>query len=476
MIFPRIAPGSATTLAATLVAALLLAACAGAPAPTPAPDAGSDAPVVPATSAIDDRAYRAFTLDNGLEVLVISDPSTDQAAAALAVEVGSFDEDDARLGLAHFLEHMLFLGTEKYPDPNEYGEYIAARGGSRNAYTSLDHTNYHFSIAADELYGGLDRFAQFFVAPLFTAELVDREKNAVHSEYQMQLRDDGWRTYMTQKRALNPAHPGSRFTIGSLETLADEDGRSVREDLLEFYADHYTAERMALVLLGREEVDTLAAWAEDLFSAVPSREVAPEPEAVPLFAEDDLPSLMRMQPVKERRVLELSFALPATDPIYRRNPGAYISNLVGHEGEGSLHARLTELGWIESLAAGTSRFGDDAALLGITVELTEAGLENWTRIGELLFAYLEQLRRDGIDRARFEEQARLAELAFRYREKGDAFGYVRSLASNLLVYPTEDVIRGPYALDEYDPALIADFLDRLRPERASTAGSRGSIA
>ncbi|MEE4299687.1 MAG: insulinase family protein [Pseudomonadales bacterium] len=471
MTFPRSTARYTPSLATTLLAALFVVACAGAPAPATAPTSESVAsgPIVPATSAIDDRSYRAFELENGLEVLVISDPATDKAAAALAVEVGSFDEDDDRLGLAHFLEHMLFLGTEKYPDPNEYGEYIAARGGSRNAYTALDHTNYFFSIAADELYGGLDRFAQFFVAPLFTAELVDREKNAVHSEYQMQLRDDGWRTYMTQKRALNPEHPGSRFTIGSLETLADSEGSSVREDLLEFYADHYTAERMALVLLGREELDTLTAWAEELFSPVPSRPVEPDPAPVPVYAAEDLPSLMRMQPVKERRVLELSFALPATDPVYRVNPGGYLSNLIGHEGEGSLHARLTELGWIESLAASSSRFGKDAGMLGITIELTESGLENWERIGEFVFAYLEQLRDGGVAQSRYEEQSRLAELAFRYREKSDAFGYVSSLASNMLVYPTEDVIRGPYVLDEYDEDLIDDFLDRLRPEFAQVA-------
>jgi secreted Zn-dependent insulinase-like peptidase len=464
---------AAQRLAAALTILALATACTGNPPPegssppaaAASPASGSDA-VRPVTGAIDDRDYRAFTLANGLSVIVVSDPATDKAAAALAVDVGSFDEDDDRLGLAHFLEHMLFLGTEKYPDPNEYGEYISARGGSRNAYTSLDHTNYFFSIAAEELEGGLDRFAQFFVAPLFTAELVQREKNAVNSEYQMQLRDDGWRTYMTQKRALNPAHPGSRFTIGSLDTLAGDD---IRDDLLDFYADHYTAEAMALVILGREDVDTLASWAADMFGAVASREVAAAGPSVPLFDPAALPSLMRMQPVKERRVVEFTFALPPTAPVYHINPGAYLSNLIGHEGEGSLHARLTELGWIDSLSAGSSRFGDDASVMTVTAELTEAGLENWERIGELLFAYVERLREDGIDAARYDEQSRLADLAFRYREKGDPFGYVRGLASNMLVYPPEDVIRGPFALDTFEAPVIARFLDHVRPELAQVA-------
>ena len=440
-----------------------LTGCSVGPGPIADPGATQQIPV---RGAIDDRDYRYFTLANGLQVLLVSDPATDKAAASLAVNVGSFDESDARPGLAHFLEHMLFLGTEKYPAPEAYNEFIARHGGSHNAYTALDHTNYFFSIASDQLYGGLDRFAQFFVAPLFTAQYVDREKNAVHSEYQMQLRDDGWRTYMTQKRALNPEHPGSRFTIGSLETLEEREGPSVRDELLSFYRAHYSAERMALVIQGQEDLDTLAGWATELFADVPRRNARPAPEAVPVFRSDDLPSLMRMVPVKERRVLEFSFALPALEPLYRIKPGAYVSSLLGHEGPGSLHAQLRELGWIESLSAGSSAFDEHNGMLTVSAALTQSGLDNWEAIGELLFAYVEQIRSDGIKGWRYREQAELSMLAFNYREKSSAAGYVRSLASNLFDYPPEDVLRGPFLMEEYDAATLRRILDRVRPELA----------
>lgn len=442
----------------------LLAGCSTGPAPVPGTE--PTAHQVPVSGAIDDRDYRYFRLDNGLQVLLVSDPATDKAAASLAVNVGSFAESEDRAGLAHFLEHMLFLGTEKYPEPAAYNEFISRHGGSHNAYTALDHTNYFFSIAADQLYGGLDRFAQFFVAPLFTAEYVDREKNAVHSEYQLQLRDDGWRTYMTQKRALNPEHPGSRFTIGSLETLAEREGPSVRDELLDFYRRHYSADRMALVIQGQEDLDTLAAWATELFAAVPQRDVQPMQAEVPLFRSGDLPSLMHIRPVKERRVLEFSFALPALDPLYRIKPGAYVSNLLGHEGPGSLHAQLRELGWIESLSAGSSDFDEFNGVLTVTASLTESGLEHWEAIGELLFAQVEQIRSDGVDAWRHAEQGDLSMLAFNYREKSSAAGYVRSLASNLFEYPPQDVLRGPYLMAEYDAGAIRRVLDGIRPELA----------
>lgn len=82
-------------------------------------------------------------------------------------------------GLAHFCEHMLFLGTEKYPHENGYTTYLSQSGGSSNAATYPLMTKYHFHVAPDKLDGALDRFAQFFIAPLFTPSATEREINAV---------------------------------------------------------------------------------------------------------------------------------------------------------------------------------------------------------------------------------------------------------------------------------------------------------
>ena len=111
-------------------------------------------------SANDNRQYHSFTLPNQLKVLVISDPDTDKAAAALDVHVGSNANPEGRQGLAHFLEHMLFLGTEKYPEAGGYQKFISEHGGTHNAYTDFEHTNYFFDVDKDFLAPTLDRFAQ----------------------------------------------------------------------------------------------------------------------------------------------------------------------------------------------------------------------------------------------------------------------------------------------------------------------------
>lgn len=88
----------------------------------------------------DNRDYRGLQLTNGLKVLLISDPATDKAAAAMTVDVGHMSDPDNLPGLAHFCEHMLFLGTKKYPNENAYSTYLAENSGSSNASTYADNT------------------------------------------------------------------------------------------------------------------------------------------------------------------------------------------------------------------------------------------------------------------------------------------------------------------------------------------------
>ncbi len=243
---------------------LLLGACAEMPDTDRATDAATDGAQV-TKSPNDTRNYRALVLENGMKVLLVNDPEADKAAASVDVNAGSNADPENFEGLAHFLEHMLFLGTAKYPEAGEYQEYIAAHGGSHNAYTAYENTNYYFSIDAAYLEPALDRFSQFFIAPLFTPEYVDRERNAVHSEYQSGLQDDGRRGYSVLKAIINPEHPLSGFSVGSLDTLQDHDGLSLRDALLAHYDRYYSANLMSVAISGPQTLEELEVLARRFF-------------------------------------------------------------------------------------------------------------------------------------------------------------------------------------------------------------------
>ena len=408
-------------------------------------------------SANDERAYRHLVLENQLSVIVISDPDSDKAAASLSAYRGSYDNPVERPGLAHFLEHMLFLGTAKYPDVDGYQAYMSTHGGSHNAYTGSDHTNYFFDVDPEFLEGGLDRFAQFFIAPRFDEAYVEREKNAVNSEYQLQLKDDGWRGFMVSKVALNQQHPGSRFNIGSLDTLAGD----VRTDLLEFFTENYSADQMGLVVLGNQPLDQLEAWVSELFTGIPNAKRGPGIKPGPLFATGDLPKRLTYQTIKNERSVSFSFPTPSMDAFYRENPLSYVSNLLGHEGEGSLHAVLKQRGWIHSLSGGGGRYDRDNAVVTLDIELTDAGASRIDEITDAVFAYIELIRDHGVQAWRYREQQQLAQLAFRFQDKQSAQSYVRTISPGMNLHPIRDVLIAPYLMEEFDADLIEHLLGYL---------------
>ena len=408
----------------------------------------------------DGRRYDTFVLDDGLKVVLISDASADKAAAALTVFAGSFDDPPGRLGLAHFLEHMLFLGTERYPKPDEYQAFISGHGGTHNAYTSGDHTNFFFDVQPDYFEEALDRFAQFFIAPTFDAAYVDREKNAVNSEYQLYFKDDDRREQAVDTVAMNPSHPGARFSVGSLETLAGD----VRTDLVHFYQTHYSADRMALVVLGPQSLDVLHGWVVAKFRAIPKRATLPTPKLPPLYARGTLPARLSFQTIKDVHELNFTFPVPSLDPYYREKPGEYIANLLGHEGEGSLHHFLKSRGWIESLTAAADRADASNGVITVSFELTKSGAQHTVEITAALFDEIDLIKRSGLDQWRYEEQARVADLAFRFREPQSPIATVYRMAPDLRLYPAHDVLVARYLMDRYDASLIKRYLAALRPD------------
>ncbi len=412
----------------------------------------------------DPREYRYLELENGLRTMLISDPATDKAAASLNVHVGSGSDPRDRQGLAHFLEHMLFLGTDKYPEPGEYQDYIRSHGGSNNAFTSFEDTNYFFDVNQGYLEPALDRFARFFVAPLFSPKYVEREKHAVNSEYQLKLKEDSWRYLAVFRAVINPEHPYSKFSVGSLETLEDRPGEPVRKDLLRFYRKHYVAGRMTLVVLGREPLDQLQSWVAEKFSVIPGGPVNEEQITTPLFGEATLPARVEIEPVEERQRLKLIFPVPSERPYYRAKPMYYIANLIGHEGEGSLLAALKAKRWVDSLGAGQGPTIGEESTFEISMKLTDEGRAKIPDIIDTTFQAIRLIAGEGIQRWLFDEQRMLAEISYRFRERSEPMRYVTEIAGLMWHYPANEVLRAPYVAEDFDPDLIERYIQRLTPE------------
>ncbi|GAB1101005.1 MAG: hypothetical protein Sw2LagPseu_25660 [Shewanella algae] len=247
----------------------------------------------------DHRSYRHLTLTNGLRVLLVQDMHSAQAAASMAVNVGHFDDPQSRPGMAHFLEHMLFLGTAKFPEAGGYHSFINQHGGSNNAWTGTEHTNFFFAIDPLVFAEALDRFSQFFIAPLFNQELVERERHAIESEFSLKQKDDIRRIYQVLKETVNPAHPFSKFSVGNLQTLGGDE-QQLREELLAFYKSHYSANLMTLCLVAPMAIDELEQYARRYFSAIENHDLQKTYPELPLFSSEQLQKQIHIVPLKEQ--------------------------------------------------------------------------------------------------------------------------------------------------------------------------------
>ncbi len=412
----------------------------------------------------DDRQYRAVTLENGLQVLLVSDPQTDKAAAAMDVAVGSANDPADYQGLAHFLEHMLFLGTQRFPDADAYQRFISEHGGHHNAFTSLDHTNYFFDVSPQHLKPALERFAQQFTSPLFNPEYVRREVNAVHSEFTSKIKDDGRRFYSAIKEVINPKHPYSKFSVGNLTTLQASKEEALRSAMLDFYQQYYAARNMRLVVLGKENLEQLEQIVRKQFSALPDHPVERSRVTEEFFESGKLPAKLEVQSIQDKRSLMLAFPVPSSFPHLRSKPVVYLANLLGHEGDGSLLASLKQQGLADSLTAGSHFDNKYEEIFTLTLGLTQRGLDEYERVLQEIFAYIKRLSAEGIQKRYFDEQARMLDVSFRFQEKSEPIHLVSALANALHDFEPETVLYSSYQLDEYRPDLYRNYLAYLNPK------------
>ena len=354
-----------------------------------------------------------------------------KAATALSVNVGSYHDPPYLQGLSHFLEHMLFLGTESFPGDNEYDAFLSQHGGNDNAFTDMEYTCYHYCIPQDgsdgekNVWKALEMFSSFFTCPLLGGEQAHRELNAVESEFELNKSDDNnrlgqlmsytcgmdegaaimGRKYCEQVENDKPFHPFAKFAWGneqSLKTEPEANDIDVMKELRDYYHTHYYAKNMRLVVLAGYELDEIQKRVVKYFSNVPSDPRLPSPTydkdsergcisnlhpyKLP-FHSSSLNKIYRVVPVNDRHTLTITWQIPSLCPHWRTKPADYIAHLLGHEACGSILSSLKHRGWAMGCSAGTGEDGEsDAsthALFMLRISLSKAGMCYWKHVVQI---------------------------------------------------------------------------------------------
>lgn len=408
-----------------------------------------------------DRQTLKLRLSNGLEAYLVSDPNEDQSSAALVVKTGSWEDPQAYPGIAHFLEHMLFLGTKKYPDESEFDFFVAEHGGQTNAFTSDDFTAYVFAINSNAFAEALDRFSQFFIAPLFNPSGVARELQAIDQEYAKNIENDNVREYQVYKELNNPAHPNHAFSMGNKDTLS----KVSQETLKQWHNEHYSANRMRLVVHSTLPMDELVKIVTEDFKEIPNQNLPDLHINEEMLREDVKGHMVYIEPITRMRRLSLIWNLPAKFNAMRETkPELIVCKVLENQGKGSLLNELRRERLAENVHCGGRRIGSDNFEFVIEIDLTDAGVREVDKVILRCFQAIADFKKKGVPQHLFDELHQIATLSYQYQDRNSTFENILKEAEwiageDISTYPEQTLI-----IQKFDPQAVSDLLNYLTPE------------
>jgi len=415
----------------------------------------------------DNRQYQAVRLDNGMTVLLVSDPQAVKSLSALVVPVGSLEDPNDHLGLAHYLEHMTLMGSKKYPEPDSLSEFLKKHGGSHNASTATYRTAFYLEVENDALEGAVDRLSDAIAEPNLAPEYAERERNAVNAELTLARARDGMRMAQVSAETINPAHPGSRFSGGNLETLRDKPGSKLLDALVAFRDTYYSANLMKAVIYSNKPLPELAKIAVETYGRVPNKNIERPVIDVPVVTDAQKGIVIHYVPALPRKVVRVEFRIDNNSDKFRSKTDELIGYLIGNRSNNTLSDWLQKQGLADSIRADSDPLvNGNSGVFAISVSLTDKGLAQRDEVVAAIFSYLNKLRENGVDKSYFDELAHVLDLDFRYPSITRDMDYVEWLADTMLRVPVEHTLDAVNIADQYDPAAIKSRLDMMTPQNA----------
>ncbi|MGM3387774.1 pyrroloquinoline quinone biosynthesis protein PqqF [Stutzerimonas stutzeri] len=306
-------------------------------------------------------------LPNGLRVRMVPSVAGTQAAALVRIHAGSHDAPVAYPGLAHFLEHMLFLGSAQYTAEAALMPFVQGVGGQLNATTRERHTDFFFQVPARHLEQALLRLLDMLTQPRLDLDAQRREREVLHAEFLARAQDRETLCDAALATAITPMHPASSFHAGHRETLPVDD--PAFQQALRGYLDHaYRTGNIELLLTGPQDSSELQRLAQMADTRL--RPGAPMPQSAPaLHACTDRWLTLHLPQARPR--LLLGFVLDGCPQS--ASVDDYLASWIASEAPGGLLARLRDADLCQGLAMRVPyRFGDQGVLV-IEAVLGEAG-------------------------------------------------------------------------------------------------------
>ena len=400
----------------------------------------------------DYRTYKYFTLNNELSGLIIHDPNIIISNLTLSVNLGYFSDSELKSsrtdnklsdvelkssrtdnklsdvelkssrtdnklsdvdnklsdeveGIAHLLEHLLFLGSKKYN--KDFNQIVAEYGGNCNAFTIGENTNYFFTIPDEYIDNVIDPFINMFIDPLLKKEFIDEEILVVDAEYHKNKSNNSERIITILKQNMSKLNPISKFTCGNIESFSKPD---IEGDVRNFF-NNYSAHIMKLIIISGKPIDDIIKIAK-LFEKIPNKEISKYQNknlstntyldftSEKLFFDKKqknypkpliVGSLTKVIPYDYNNKLYIYWQLPRKLYNSQCRVDMIINYILNNKGINSLSYILKKLFLVYSLSFGLLEEIGDYSIICMEINLTLKGFDNIKVINKIIYEYIYQL-------------------------------------------------------------------------------------
>lgn len=400
------------------------------------------------------RIFENNILENGIKTIYVQDKLSDKTEISVCVNIGSLANPKEYQGLAHFLEHMLFLGSKKYPKEDYYEKVVKQYGGSFNAFTDSFETVYYFSAFHTGINVIMDVFSRFFIDPLFNEDSVNREINAVNSEHEKNITDDNWRQFQMIKNVAIKKHPYNTFPTGNLPSLKKE---GLRERMIKFWEDNYVSENINICIISNFDIDKQKKMIQDTFGLIPKKKANKFVLPKPIY--DNFNTTYQMKSLADIQKLNYYWEVPNSKEYRYNKLFTVLGDVLVNYSKDSLANHLKIKGYIETI---NYSYNEAEGSFHLQLSLTKIGLKHLEYIDGTLKYALEKIFKsdwNGI----LKYYSDIYDINFKNLGKTGNLELSTMLAINLSYYPLQEVYSGIYLIKNFekDPVQkIQSYFDK----------------
>ena len=422
--------------------------------------------------ASEEYQFKGVTLENGMQIFLVSDPAAVLAGVAIEVKVGSYSDPDYMPGLAHFIEHTIVMGSKNYPGTNDFYDFIAENGGISNAFTTGEVTDVNYQVNTVALNQSLKILADMYEHPNFPYTTCQLESFSIESEFQLSYNSVADKISGVLLALYDSQSPAGKFSVGNYYTLVKnitESGRNFSEELKRQHQKYYSPHLMTLTVISNDSIDTMEEMVISHFDSFKKKDNLPNNlyAGLPKPLDVNLKSYVQvLGEESDGHTVIVYFQLPSAKKHRHVNPIQYLSYLFEDDGEGSLDAFLRSTGLAYYATASIYEQTSFYSIVAFEIGVPLVGLYRLDYLVRVIFDYIEFLKAEAINEDVYNAYAAAKRISF-------DFGDLQSeepmdQASTLAQHITDDGLDHAFTdgklLSSFNETVLRDTFDQMNPE------------